>query len=74
MCTRQSVIAFKLPPQPKKMSNEGVKMDDREQAVQYSLNKDGKKHYNSGIVLRNKANYLRLPDHRFFTIFLNPST
>jgi hypothetical protein len=32
-------------PSPKKRSNENVKMEDREQAVQYWLNKDGKKRY-----------------------------
>jgi hypothetical protein len=32
-------------PSPKKRSNENFKMEDREQAVQYWLNKDGKKRY-----------------------------
>jgi hypothetical protein len=32
-------------PSPKKRSKDSVKMEDREQAVQYWLNKDGKKRY-----------------------------
>jgi hypothetical protein len=32
-------------PSPKKRSNENVKMEDREQAIRYWLNKDGKKRY-----------------------------
>jgi hypothetical protein len=37
---------------PKKRSNENVKMEDREQAVQYWLNKDGKTRYGLATVRR----------------------
>jgi transposase-like protein len=39
-------------PNPKKRSNENVKMEDREQAVQYCQNKDGKKRYGLATVRR----------------------
>jgi hypothetical protein len=45
-------------PNPKKRSEENVKMEDREQAIQYWLNKDGKKHYGLATV-RKRFRFVR---------------
>jgi hypothetical protein len=43
---------------PKKRSKENVKMDDRKQAIQYWLNKDGKKRYDFATV-RERFRFVR---------------
>jgi hypothetical protein len=45
-------------PSPKKRSKENVKMEDREQAIQYWQNKDGKKHYGLA-TLRRRFRFVR---------------